>query len=244
MGAGLNRSSAKINESASKLRWPPESSVRLSFQTPPNATRTSRPARKLSPSGGSSFALAEVSSVEKMEPKSAFTLVHVTFKASFFFSSSSEMTASIFARSFSTIRRFSCSALNSDSALSNIAITFLLIFLARVCCVASASASSAVAAIGSRVVKSYSPFATPNRCDSVSIHGWSSCRRAKRVSESEASFAARLILCSICFRATASASARLAIDASFFFVSANRFASAAASDRLAFRAEVKASSVA
>lgn len=69
-GAGLKSSSAKIRESASRDRWPPLSSDRDCFQTDPNATRTSRPSRKLHPSGGSSFAMFPDNRVEKMDPKS------------------------------------------------------------------------------------------------------------------------------------------------------------------------------
>ena len=154
MGAGLKSRSARISESASSERWPPESSVRDSFHTPPNATRTSRPARKDSPSGGSSLAVVPGSRVLKMEPKSPVTFSHVTFRASFFFSSNSPMTASILDLSLSTILRFSWSALNSASALSNIAMTFLLMRLARDACSDSALANSSVAATGSLASKS------------------------------------------------------------------------------------------
>ena len=51
-------------------RWPPDSSVKLSFQTPPNATFTSSPSSTVMPSDGDSLALAPGSRVEKMEPKS------------------------------------------------------------------------------------------------------------------------------------------------------------------------------
>lgn len=39
-GAGLNRSIAKIRDNAAKDLWPPLSSVKLSFHTPPNETLT------------------------------------------------------------------------------------------------------------------------------------------------------------------------------------------------------------
>ena len=49
---------------------PPESSVKLSFQTLPNATFTSNPSRTVMPSGGASLALVPGSNVEKILPKS------------------------------------------------------------------------------------------------------------------------------------------------------------------------------
>lgn len=69
-GAGLKRSKAKISESASRDLCPPLSSDNDCFQTLPNATRTSRPSKKLQPSGGSSFAIVPGNKVENMDPKS------------------------------------------------------------------------------------------------------------------------------------------------------------------------------
>ena len=66
----MKRSNAKIRESANKDRWPPLNSDNDCFQTPPNATLTSRPSKKLQPSGGSNLAVVPGSNVEKMEPKS------------------------------------------------------------------------------------------------------------------------------------------------------------------------------
>lgn len=66
----MKRSNARIKESASRDLCPPLSSDRDCFQTLPKATRTSRPSRKLPPSGGSSFAMVPGSRVENMEPKS------------------------------------------------------------------------------------------------------------------------------------------------------------------------------
>lgn len=66
----MKRRSARIKESASRDRCPPLSSDRDCFQTPPNATRTSRPSKKVPPSGGASFAVVPGSKVENIEPKS------------------------------------------------------------------------------------------------------------------------------------------------------------------------------
>lgn len=66
----MKRRSARIKESASRDRCPPLSSDRDCFQTPPNATRTSRPSKKVPPSGGASFAVVPGSRVENIEPKS------------------------------------------------------------------------------------------------------------------------------------------------------------------------------
>ena len=49
---------------------PPDSSDRLSFQTPPKATFTSSPSRTESPSGGERRALVPGSSMENIDPKS------------------------------------------------------------------------------------------------------------------------------------------------------------------------------
>ena len=69
-GAGLKRSNAKISERASRDLCPPLSSDNDCFQTPPKATRTSNPSKKVPPSGGSSFAIVPGSRVEKIDPKS------------------------------------------------------------------------------------------------------------------------------------------------------------------------------
>ncbi|WVZ67784.1 hypothetical protein U9M48_016821 [Paspalum notatum var. saurae] len=53
----LKSSSARIRLSARRDRCPPLSSDKDCFQTVPNATRTSRPSKKVPPSGGSSFAI-------------------------------------------------------------------------------------------------------------------------------------------------------------------------------------------
>ena len=52
IGAGLNRSMANTNDSASKERWPPESSMSDSFHLPEKATFGWRPAWIVSPSNG------------------------------------------------------------------------------------------------------------------------------------------------------------------------------------------------
>ena len=67
----LQRASTRLR--ASRLRCPPLSSVSDSFHTPPNATRTSRPSRKVPPSGGVSRAAVFGSSVLKMALKSRST---------------------------------------------------------------------------------------------------------------------------------------------------------------------------
>ena len=66
----MNSSIARIRGSASKDLCPPLSSDKDCFQTPPNATRTSRPSKKLLPSRGSSFAIVPGNRVENMDPKS------------------------------------------------------------------------------------------------------------------------------------------------------------------------------
>mmetsp|Transcript_22104 Transcript_22104/g.41553 ORF Transcript_22104/g.41553 Transcript_22104/m.41553 type:complete len:243 (+) Transcript_22104:162-890(+) len=134
MGAGLNSSILRIRLRASRLLCPPLSSVRLSFQTSPNATLTSRPSQHSSPSGGSSFAVVPGSSVEKMLPKSLLTLVQVRASSFFFFSSSSRMTFSIFFLSFSMTFLFLSSSVYSPSAFSIMPMTFLLIFLLKEAC--------------------------------------------------------------------------------------------------------------
>ena len=63
-GAGLNSSSARIRKSASRDLCPPLSFDKDCFQTLPNATQTSRPSKKLPPSGGSSFAIVPSNNVE------------------------------------------------------------------------------------------------------------------------------------------------------------------------------------
>lgn len=92
MGAGLKRSMDRMRLSASRERWPPLSSVRDSFHTPLNATRTSSPSRTVQPSGGSSFAVVPGSSVEKMLAKSRPTFSQVVTSTLFLVSSSSLMT--------------------------------------------------------------------------------------------------------------------------------------------------------
>lgn len=49
MGAGLKSSKARMRDRANSDRWPPDSSVRLSFHTPLKATFTSRPSRTVPP---------------------------------------------------------------------------------------------------------------------------------------------------------------------------------------------------
>lgn len=80
----MKRSNAKINDSARRDLCPPLSSDKDCFHTLPKATRTSRPSRKVPPSGGSSFAMVPGNRVEKIDPKSWLTLTHVTFRVSFF----------------------------------------------------------------------------------------------------------------------------------------------------------------
>lgn len=70
--------------------------------------------------------------------------------ASFFFSSSSVMTVSIFALSFKTIPRFSVSSRASDSAVSNIASAFLFTPLPSFSCSDSRAVSSFTASSGER----------------------------------------------------------------------------------------------
>lgn len=59
-----------MRESARSDRCPPLNSDKDCFQTLPNATRTSRPSKKLQPSGGSSLAIVPGKRVENIEPKS------------------------------------------------------------------------------------------------------------------------------------------------------------------------------
>lgn len=59
-----------MRERARSDLCPPLSSDKDCFHTLPNATRTSRPSRKLDPSGGSSLAIVPGKSVLKMDPKS------------------------------------------------------------------------------------------------------------------------------------------------------------------------------
>jgi len=59
-----------MRESASRDLCPPLSSDSDCFQTDPNATRTSKPSKKLPPSGGSNFAIVPGNKVENMDPKS------------------------------------------------------------------------------------------------------------------------------------------------------------------------------
>ena len=66
----MKRSNAKINDSARRDLCPPLSSDKDCFHTLPKATRTSRPSRKVPPSGGSSFAMVPGNRVEKIDPKS------------------------------------------------------------------------------------------------------------------------------------------------------------------------------
>mmetsp|Transcript_18205 Transcript_18205/g.58882 ORF Transcript_18205/g.58882 Transcript_18205/m.58882 type:complete len:251 (+) Transcript_18205:18-770(+) len=153
-GAGLKRSSARIRERARSDLCPPDSSVRLCFHTPPNATLTSRPSYTSIPSGASSLAVVPGSSVEKMLPKSLVTFAHVARRASRFFSSSSEITSSILVLSFSTIRFLLVRAWYSCSALSNMLMTLRLTFLPSLSCTSSAARSSLLAATGSRASKS------------------------------------------------------------------------------------------
>ena len=61
---------ANFNMETEPYLCPPESSVKLSFHTLPNATFTSNPSRTVMPSGGASLALVPGSSVEKILPKS------------------------------------------------------------------------------------------------------------------------------------------------------------------------------
>uniref|UniRef100_A0A7C9AIN1 Uncharacterized protein n=1 Tax=Opuntia streptacantha TaxID=393608 RepID=A0A7C9AIN1_OPUST len=153
-GAGLNRSNANIKDNASRDLCPPLSSDNDCFQTPPNATRTSRPSKKLPPSGGSNFAVVPGNNVEKIDPKSLFTFTHVTFRVSFFFSSSSSITFLIFALSFSIIFFFDIKSLYSSSAFSNIAMTFLFTLFSRFDCSACSLSSSSLALRGSQDAKS------------------------------------------------------------------------------------------
>lgn len=69
----MNKSNANISERARRDLCPPLSSDKDCFQTPPNATRTSRPSKKLAPSGGSSFAVVPGNNVENIDPKSLKT---------------------------------------------------------------------------------------------------------------------------------------------------------------------------
>lgn len=92
MGAGLNSSMDRMRLSAKRDRWPPDSSVRLSFHTPLNATRTSSPSSTEQPSGGSNLAVVPGSRVEKMDAKSRPTLSQVVTSTLFFVSSNSLMT--------------------------------------------------------------------------------------------------------------------------------------------------------
>jgi len=103
MGAGLNSNRERMSERARRDLWPPLKSTRLSFQTSPKATFTCKPSITVCPCGGSSLALVPGSSVEKIDPKSLLTFCHVVLSASVFFSSSSAITASILALSFSII---------------------------------------------------------------------------------------------------------------------------------------------
>mmetsp|Transcript_14713 Transcript_14713/g.50803 ORF Transcript_14713/g.50803 Transcript_14713/m.50803 type:complete len:202 (-) Transcript_14713:661-1266(-) len=154
MGAGLKRSMDSTRLSAMSDRWPPLSSESESFQRLPNATLTSRPSSTVSPAGGSSLALAPGSRLEKMDPKSWFTLRHVASSVSCFLTSSSPMTASIFALSRATVPFFVLRSSYSRSAFSIMPMTRLLIFLARASWLVVSSSSSSRAFRASRVEKS------------------------------------------------------------------------------------------
>mmetsp|Transcript_75892 Transcript_75892/g.162809 ORF Transcript_75892/g.162809 Transcript_75892/m.162809 type:complete len:212 (-) Transcript_75892:1273-1908(-) len=134
MGAGLKRSKANTSDRANNDRWPPLSSVSDCFQAPWKPTLISKPSVSSMPWGGSSFAEACGNSVPKMESKSLFTLTHVRFKVSLFFSSKSRITASILHLSFRIMSRFCNKSLYSCSAFSNIAIAFLLMLFPSVFC--------------------------------------------------------------------------------------------------------------
>ena len=98
------------------------------------------------------------------------------------------MTFSIFDRSFKTILRFSCNCLNSFSALSNMAMTFLFTRLPSCFCVSSASCNCFRALHTSLLEKSYSVPSLPNSCRSCSVaHG---CSFSSTRNRSLASFAA------------------------------------------------------
>lgn len=75
MGAGLNFNIAKMSESATNDRWPPESSPNDSFHLSLNAILTSRPSRhELAPGGGTNLAFVPGKRVENIEPKSYNTI--------------------------------------------------------------------------------------------------------------------------------------------------------------------------
>ena len=74
---------------------------------------------------GSKRADASGNSVEKIDPKSRFTFAYVVASVSFFFTSSSSITFSIWLLSFSMISRFFSSSSYSLSAFSIIPNTFL-----------------------------------------------------------------------------------------------------------------------
>eukprot|EP00438_Fugacium_kawagutii_P009040 Skav202975 [mRNA] locus=scaffold2274:481138:483575:+ [translate_table: standard] len=134
MGAGLKSSRAKTKESAKSERCPPLSSVKDCFQTPWKATLISKPSVSSIPCGGSSLALVLGSNVPKMESKSLLTFFQVRRKVSVFFSSRSLMTFSILLLSFKMMSLLDKSSLYSCSALSNIAMAFLLMFLLSFFC--------------------------------------------------------------------------------------------------------------
>lgn len=92
IGAGRNSSRDKISDRVKRDRCPPLSSDRLCFQTPPNATRTSRPSKKLQPSGGSSLASVPGRRVAKILLKLTLTLCHVSSSCSSRLMSTCSMT--------------------------------------------------------------------------------------------------------------------------------------------------------
>mmetsp|Transcript_33990 Transcript_33990/g.79503 ORF Transcript_33990/g.79503 Transcript_33990/m.79503 type:complete len:329 (+) Transcript_33990:40-1026(+) len=173
IGAGLNRRSASTSERARRDRWPPLSSDKDCFQTPLKATLISKPSTSLMPCGGSNLALVCGRSVLKMESKSLFTFCHVRRSVSVFLWSRSTMTSSIFFLSLRMMSRFSNKSLYSCSALSNIAIAFLLMFLLSFFCCDSMSLSLPFASSGLLAWKSKSVPFLPKRCFSFSSHGFS-----------------------------------------------------------------------
>mmetsp|Transcript_761 Transcript_761/g.2466 ORF Transcript_761/g.2466 Transcript_761/m.2466 type:complete len:274 (+) Transcript_761:1683-2504(+) len=208
MGAGLKRSMANTRERAMSDLCPPLSSDSESFQTAPNPTRISSPSITDCPSGGSSFAVAPGSRVEKIEAKSLLTFCHVTCSASFFFSSSSAMTLSILRLSFSMILRFEVRSWYSCSAFSKRVITFLLIFFESTCCSLLSALLSLWVARMSRDSKSKSPPDTPKSVFDSRIHRWFFSRVATSSSDWSRSFAMERCVCSSCLRSRTTISAR------------------------------------
>mmetsp|Transcript_75703 Transcript_75703/g.180889 ORF Transcript_75703/g.180889 Transcript_75703/m.180889 type:complete len:222 (+) Transcript_75703:260-925(+) len=178
MGAGLKSSSASTSDSASSERWPPLSSVKLCFQAPWKATLISRPSVSSMPWGGSSLALVFGSSVLKMESKSLFTFFQVRRSVSVFFSSKSLITFSILPLSFRMMSRLDKSSWYSFSALSNITIAFLLMFLPSFFCSEVSCSRRALLSWYRPPWKSKSVPFLPNRACSFWIHGCSFSMRA------------------------------------------------------------------